>query len=146
MTKWFKTLANLSKGTFFMSLLVASASASASACDWKVNKTTDAMTDVVTCWVSSPTAKVSFFRHGKERPNVYNKSAYNESWLMIRVDQNKAISMGENAYTRQKALDELLPQLRSGKRIRTNFEDYPEQQSGDAEICNLQQLLDACNS
>ncbi|VVO41872.1 hypothetical protein PS691_05818 [Pseudomonas fluorescens] len=77
---------------------------------------------------------------------MYNKSAYSESWLMIRVDQNKAISMGENAYTRQKALDELLPQLRSGKRIRTSFEDYPEQQSGDAEICNLQQLLDVCNS
>ncbi|WP_324747156.1 hypothetical protein [Pseudomonas veronii] len=115
-------------------------------CDWTVNKTTDPMTDAVTCWVSSASAKVSFYRHGKDRPNVYNKSAYSESWLMIRVDGNKAISMGENAYTRQKALDELLPQIRTGKRLRTTFNDYPERQDGDAQICNLPKLLDACNS
>jgi hypothetical protein len=102
------------------------------------------MNDVVTCSVSSASAKISFYRRGSDRPNVYNASAYSQSWLMIRVDDNKAISMGENAFTRQKALDELLPQIRAGKRIRTSFEDYPDRQEGDAQLCNLQKLLDAC--
>jgi len=113
-------------------------------CDWKISKTTDQMTDVVTCAVTSAKAKVSFYRHGKDRPNVYDGSAYSESSLRIRIDDNKVISMGDNAYTRQKALDELLPQLKSGTRIRTAFDDYPEYKEGDAPLCNLQKLLDAC--
>ena len=127
--------------TFSLLLLV---SAPAFSCDWKVSKTTDQMTDVVTCAVTSGKAKVSFYRHGTDRPNVYDGSAYSESDLRIRIDDNKMISMGDNAYTRQKALDELLPQLKSGKRIRTSFNDYPEYKEGDAPLCNLQKLLDAC--
>lgn len=113
-------------------------------CDWKVSKTKDQMTDVVTCAVTSKKAKVSFYRHGTDRPNVYDGSAYSESNLRIRIDDNKVISMGDNAYTRQKALDELLPQLKSGKRIRTSFSDYPEYKEGNAPLCNLQKLLDEC--
>ena len=127
-----------------LSVLLLCASAPAMACDWQVSKTTDPMDDAVTCSVTSASAKVSFYRRGSDRPNVYNDSAYSQSWLMVRVDDNKAISMGENAYTRQKALDELLPQIRTGKRIRTTFDDYPDSQTGDAQLCNLQKLLDAC--
>lgn len=130
----------------FAIITLTAFAAPAFSCDWRVEKTTDPMTDAVTCWVSSASAKVSFYRHGKDRPNVYNKSAYSESGLMMRVDDNKAISMGENAYTRQKALDELLPQIRIGKRVRTSFDDYPERQNGDAQICDLPKLLDACDS
>lgn len=125
-------------------VLLLASSSSWAACDWKVYKTKNLMTDAVTCWVKSPSAKVSFFRRGSVRPNVMNVSAYSDSGLMLRVDDNKDIVMGENAYTRQKALDELLPQIKSGKRLRTTFDDYPHRQDGDAQLCNLAQLLDAC--
>lgn len=127
--------------TFSLLLLV---SAPVFSCDWKVSRTTDEMTDVVTCAVTSGNAKISFYRHGTDRPNVYDGSAYSESHLRIRIDDKQMISMGDNAYTRQKALDELLPQLKSGTRIPINFNDYPEYKEGDAPLCNRQQLLEAC--
>ena len=114
------------------------------ACDWQVTRRSDPMTDTVTCSVSSASAKVSFYRYGKDRPNVVVASPYRDPYLYIRIDDNKAVRMGNNAYDRQKALDELLPQLKIGQRIRTSFRDYPSNQEGDGAVCNLQQLLDAC--
>ncbi|MEJ1096033.1 MULTISPECIES: hypothetical protein [unclassified Pseudoxanthomonas] len=128
-------------------LLLPFLSAPSFACDWQVSTQVDPMTDKVTCVVSSASAKVSFYRYGSDRPNVRTASAYVRSGdgLEIRIDENQAILMGNNAYQRQKALDELLPQLKSGKRIRTSFRDVPNHQSGDAPICNLQQLLNDCS-
>lgn len=126
--------------------LVLVLSAPAYACDWKVSKRVDPMTDQVICTVSSQAAKVSFFRRGADRPNVVAGSAYSREGLTIRVDDNPAIHMGENAYDRQRALDVLLPQLEKGQRIRTQYRDYPVSQEGDAPICNLPQLLAECSS
>jgi hypothetical protein len=114
------------------------------ACDWTVTTSTDPMTDVVTCKVYSPTAKVQFYRDGKDRPNVAVASAYTRHGLEIRVDDNEAIWMGYDARTRQRALDRLLPQIETGKRIRVSFRDYPKSQVGDAMICDLPKLLAAC--
>ena len=122
-------------------LLIASP---AIACDWKLERKTDPMTDVVTCWVYSPSAKVSFYKHGSDPPNVATSSAYRRDGLTIRIDDNPAIRMGEDGYSRPRALAELLPQLQTGKRIRTQFLDYPASQNGDAAVCNIVELLN-CN-
>jgi hypothetical protein len=117
----------------------------AMACDWAVTKRVDPMTDMTTCTVMSPSAKVVFYREGDSRPNVIAPSAYYQrNGLRIRIDDNPAISMGSNAWDRQKALDALLPQMKTGARIRTSFLDYPSNQAGDAPLCNLQELLDSC--
>lgn len=114
------------------------------ACDWQVTRTVDSMTDTPTCTVRSDAAKVSFYIRGKDRPNVSVSSPYRATGLTIRIDDNPAVRMGDNAYSRQKALDALLPQLQAGKRIRTSFRDYPNHQEGDAPVCNLPQLLAEC--
>jgi hypothetical protein len=115
------------------------------ACDWVVTKTPDPMTDTARCLVSSASGKVSFYRYGTDRPNVMVASAYpNRQGLYVRVDDNKAIQMGDDAYFRSKALDALLPQIKTGKRLRVVFSDYPQNQTGDTQICNLVELLDAC--
>lgn len=113
-------------------------------CDWVKRTTVDPMTDTKTCTVRSATAGISFYRHGTDRPNVSAASAYREPRIVIRVDDNAAVSMGKNSRDRHKALDTLLPQLESGKRLRTNVEDYPADRDGDAPMCNLSALLESC--
>ena len=125
-------------------MILLLASAPALSCDWTVTKTVDPMTDKTMCRVSSPTAKVTFYRYGTDRPNVSVASAYKRPGLQIRIDESVAISMGDNAGSRQKALDTLLPQLQGAKRIRTSFRDYPDNQAGDAPVCNLPELLASC--
>lgn len=116
----------------------------AEASDWVVTKDVDQMTDKVTCSISSDRANVTFYRYGDDRPNVSVASAYRDPYLTIRVDDNAAINMGNNAYDRQAALSELLPQLEVGKRIRVRYRDYPNWHSGDGEIGDLPQLLEQC--
>lgn len=127
-------------------LALALVAQNASACDWVVSRKTDPMDDKVTCSVSSASAKVSFYRRGTDRTNVVVASAYREPSLQIRLDDGKAIRMGNNAYDRQKALDLLLPRLNTAKRIRTSFRDYPSSQEGDAPICTLPELLASCGN
>lgn len=125
-------------------LCLALLSAPAVACDWQVSKQVDPMDDAAECTVYSPSAKIAFYRHGDDRPNVKINSAYSMAAPTIRIDDNEAVYMGDNAYTRQKALDVLLPQLRAGERIRVRFDDYPDPVSGDAPVCNLPELLANC--
>jgi hypothetical protein len=116
----------------------------AMACDWVTSTSIDPMTDAVMCKVTSPSAKVTFYRNGSDRPNVVVASAYSEPGIQIRVDDNEAVWMGSNAYARKRALDQLLPQIESGQRIRVKFSDYPSSQHGDAPICDLPKLLADC--
>lgn len=116
------------------------------ACDWVAERKVDPMTDVATCSVRSPTAKVAFYRRGNNRPNVVAASAYRQYGLTIRIDNNAPIRMGDNSGARQTALDQLLPQLATGQRIRTQYRDYPANQDGDAPICNLPALLESCEA
>lgn len=125
-------------------LILLLASAPAIACDWAVTKTVDPMTDKIMCRVTSPSAKVTFYRYGNDRPNVVVVSAYSRDSLYIRLDDGDAIRMGQNAYDRQKALDQLLPKLKTATRIRTSFRDYPDNQAGEAPVCNLPELLASC--
>lgn len=125
-------------------LLLALAVTPAMACDWEVSKRTDPMTDVVTCSVMSLSGKIAFYRHGTDRANVVVDSAYSDSGLMLRVDDNEPVRMGRNAYDRGRALDTILPQLQTGQRLRVRFRDYPHWQEGEVEICNLPELLESC--
>ena len=125
-------------------LILLLASAPALSCDWTVTKTVDPMTDKTMCRVTSPTAKVTFYKFGTDRPNVSVASAYKRPGLQIRIDESPAVSMGDNALDRQKALDAVLPQLQGATRIRTSFRDYPDNQAGDAPVCNLPELLASC--
>ena len=125
-------------------LILLLASAPALSCDWTVTKTVDPMPDKTMCRVTSPTAKVTFYKYADERPNVVVVSAYKNFGLQIRIDDNEAVWMGENFPSRMRAMDTLLPQLQGAKRIRTSFRDYPDNQAGDAPVCNLPELLASC--
>lgn len=124
--------------------ILALAAMPAIACDWQVSKQADGMTDKVVCKVYSPSAKVEFYRNGNDRPNVAIASAYTHPAFYLRVDDNEQVSMGDNAWARQKALDAILPQLATGQRLRVRFGDYPDWQEGEAAICNLPELLREC--
>lgn len=127
-----------------ISLLFAALSANAGACDWTVTKKVDPMTDKVICRVSSPSAKISFYRYGTDKPKVVFASAYRDPWLDIRLDDNPAISISPKSPERQRSLELVLAQLQTAKRIRTSFQDYPNNQEGDAPVCNLPQLIEDC--
>ena len=120
------------------------AASPAIACDWQTKVETDPMTDERVCWVSSASAEISFVVRGTDRPNISAGSAYPRPSVTVRVDDNDAVRMGNNGWTRTKALDALLPQIQTGTRIRTVVEDYPTWRNGDAPICNLPELLATC--
>lgn len=125
-------------------VLLLAVSGPAIACDWEVSKRTDSMTDATICTVSSAQAKIAFYRHGTDRPNVIATSAYPRPYITIRVDDNEAVRMGRDGWARTRALDALLPQLETGQRIRVRVQDYPEWMEGDALICDLPELLSSC--
>lgn len=122
-------------------ILVASP---ALACDWTKRVETDPMDDARMCWVSSEAAGLAFYRRGNDRPNVSTDSAYPRPSITVRIDDNEAVRLGNNALDRQRALDALIPQLNAGTRIRTRIEDYPTWRDGDAEVCDLPALLASC--
>lgn len=123
-------------------LLMLQATATQPACDWVLSTRIDPMTDKKLCVVSSPTAKISFYKSGSDRPRPVTSSPYQKAGLNIRIDDNQAISF----YDVTRALDQLLLQLETGTRIRTSFRDYPSNQAGDAAICTLPALLKSCDT
>lgn len=125
-------------------VVAALACGPADACDWVVTRTVDPMTDVPRCMVSSEDAQLAFYREGDGPANVVVVSAYTRTHLKIRVDDNPAIRMGDDYGTRRRGLEALMPQLATGQRIRVEFADYPRTRRGDAQVCNLMELLDAC--
>lgn len=116
----------------------------AAACDWEKRVETDPMTDAKLCWIRSESAGIAFVIRGTDRPNVVAASAYPNPSVTIRIDDLPAIRMGTNAWQRDKALTDLLPQIRAGSRIRTLVQDYPAFRNGDAPVCTLPELLSSC--
>jgi hypothetical protein len=118
------------------------------ACDWKVaSDEVDPMTDERTCIIRSDSAKIAIGVRG-ESLTFLTGSAYTEDGLEIRVDDNKAIYIGEERSTsrfRDNAR-RAFSEIRQGDRLRTTYLDYPEHQRGDAPICNLPQLIESCQT
>lgn len=131
--------------TMKTALVLLLAVSPAYACDWKVSKATDSMTDKTVCTVSSEAANLSFVVRGNDRPNIVVDSPFRAPWVYVRVDDAPAASMGTNAYSRDKALTALLPQLETGQRIRVRYQNHPSNTEGDAPICDLPRLLRECS-
>ena len=126
-------------------------SPAAIACDWTVTKEVDQMTDAQTCQIHSPSARISLFVRG-DNITFGTGSAYRRGRdaLSVRVDDNKAITFGRSYSTKSyfapdsEPARQAISEIRSGSRLRTRFSDYPDNQEGDAAICNLPELIDSC--
>lgn len=119
-------------------------------CDWKViSDRIDPMSDQRTCIIRSESARIAIAVRGSNI-TFLTSSAYRHGndGLMVRIDENPAIFIGENRSTAgfedraRRALDEIMV----GSRIRTSFRDYPASQEGSAPICTLPSLIEACSS
>ena len=127
-------------------LVLLLAASPAIACDWKSEPYSSPMSDGRACLVSSQAAKLSLLvSHAGVRFVPHNALRHHS--LMVRIDSRPAILIGEKTGTgdaRGNAA-EAIAQIRQGQRLRTQFLAYPHSQAGDAAICNLPALIDACS-
>ena len=132
---------------YFLPLLLAASPALA--CDWKVTESVDPMTDQRKCMIVSPSAHLGVGVQG-DVVTFITSSAYGfrHDGLQLRVDDNPAILLGRHKRTdayESRARD-ALAQIRQGQRLRVSYLDLPSSVSGDAAICELPSLIDACLS
>lgn len=123
--------------------------AGAQDCDWRIaSDRADPMTDARTCIIASKSAKIAVSVRGDDI-SFLTTSAYsgNRDGLTVRIDENDAIYLGNDRSTRGFGDEprQAISQIRSGKRIRTSYRDYPDSQEGDAPICTLPELIDQCS-
>lgn len=127
-------------------LLVAAAPASS--CDWEIaSDKVDPMTDERVCIISSESAKIALAVKGDVVMFLTTSAYSSRDGLQVRVDENKAIYLGEKDRTTSAYNDNArraLAEIRAGERLRTSFRDYPSSQEGDAPICTLPELIDSC--
>lgn len=138
-------------GGIVLTAALASAPVMADGCDWKVTKEVDPMTDVARCIVTSESAKIGLSVDSKEVV-ILNLSAYRRAGteqLRIRVDENPAVAIhprGKSTGSFEESARTALRQIIVGNRIRTAYRDYPNDQSGDAQICTLPEILKECGA
>ncbi len=125
-----------------LALLLLALPLASHACDWKVTRDrTNPMTDKRECTILSPSARIGFSVQG----DLVIIAAASKSYLpdlTVRVDDNAPIYLAgrdEGA-----AVKQVLQQIQSGHRIRTSYRDYPSDREGEAEVCNLPQLIASC--
>lgn len=125
-------------------------SSQAIACDWTSIESVDPMTDVKSCHIRSPSAQLSVFVYPAHIVFGTN-SVYREGRdaLRVRIDENEALSLGRGSTYSYFPPDSegartALEQIQTGERIRVSFLDYPRSQNGEAAICNLAELIRAC--
>lgn len=114
------------------------------ACDWTITKKPNPMTDATFCMVTSMSGKIAFYRNGTDAPKPISGSAYSRAGIYLRVDDREAIYIGPHGGGTENA--QLLSQLKTGKRLRVRYDDYPHTANGDTEVCNLIELLDSCTT
>ena len=119
----------------------------AQACDWKIaSDKVDPMTDERVCLIRSDAAKLAVGVRGESVTFVTGSAYKNRDGLTLRIDDNEAIFVGEHRRStgsRDNAR-RALSEIRAGQRLRVSFDDYPAEQSGDAPICTLPELIRAC--
>lgn len=129
-------------------LVLLALSVPAHACDWKVAERVDPMTDQKTCTITSPTARIGLGVRGQEVTFV-SMSPLRWDYLTLRVDDNPAIQLAQDARSTSAFKDDarvVLSQILAGQRLRTSWRGYPNNVEGEAEICNLPELIRACGS
>lgn len=119
----------------------------ANACDWTVKRTVDPMTSQAKCLLMSPSAHIGVAVQDGAILFVSpsNRGAYDG--LRMRVDENPAILLAEDARSTHAVHDDarrVWAQIQSGKRLRVDFQTYRGTVSGDAEICTLPDLVASC--
>lgn len=127
-------------------LLLLVLSAPAAACDWKVSERVDPMTDQKVCTITSPSARLGLGVRG-DQVTFVSSSKYRRDFLTIRVDDQEAILLSDRSRSTGAAEDDarrVLAQIRAGSRIRVQYRDVDGQVNGDAAICDLPALIDAC--
>lgn len=122
----------------------------ASACDWQVTEMVSPMNDGRACHIRSDAANLSLFVYPTHITFGTGSAYRNRSTLHVRIDDNPAIVFGRNRSTSShfppdsQAGRDVIEQIQTGQRIRVSFSDYPEHGTGDAAICNLPELIRAC--
>lgn len=124
--------------------------APAYACDWVSAESVDPMTDVKSCHIRSASAQLSVFVYPGHI--VFGtSSAYRNGRdaLRVRIDDNEPLSLGRGSTYSffppdSEGARSALDQIQTGQRIRVSFLDYPRSQNGEAAICNLAELIRAC--
>lgn len=128
--------------------LLSLAATPALACDWQIiSDKIDPMTHDRVCIIMSGTAKIGLSVRGND-VIFLTGSAYKNGrdGLTVRIDDNEAVRLGEYRSTtafRDNART-ALQQIRSGRRLRTQYLDYPSSKNGDTPICTLPALIDSC--
>lgn len=116
------------------------------ACDWKLAKKVDPMTDATMCMVSSASGKIAIYQLGSDSPKTVNGSAYRSAGTTVRVDDMEAFYIGTDGYSGPRGNAKLMDQLGSGQRLRIQYRGYPHTVNGDTEVCNVLELLRSCAS
>jgi hypothetical protein len=142
------------KMTFALAAILLSISfvADAQDCDWQVSRKIDPMTDKEQCLISSSSAAISLFAD-KDSISFVTGSVYSRhggsDGLRVRIDENTAISIsprGRSTSNFEEDARNALREILTGARLRTSYLDYPSNKSGDAQICNLPELLADCGA
>ena len=128
-------------------LVLLLAASPAISCDWKVSERIDPMTDLRDCTITSASARLGIGVSG-DRVQFVSASPYRFDYLTVRVDDNPAIRLpddGRSTTAFRPEARELLAQIRAGERIRVQYRDIDGTVNGDAMVCNLPELIDACS-
>lgn len=128
--------------------LLAFAGTADAACDWKVERKVDPMTDQQACMIVSQQAGIGV-RADSNGVGFWTPSAYTREGLTLRIDSNPAIYLGakeRTTYAFGDAARVAVRQILQGTRLRTSYRDYPHSFDGEAEICTLPALIRECGA
>jgi hypothetical protein len=127
-------------------LVLFLAASPALAGDWQSADRIDPMTDAKVCTITSPSVKLGVAVRGPDVMFV-SSSKLPYDYLTVRVDDNKAVMLGERSRSTgsyDSDARDLLGEIRAGKRLRVQYRDVDGTVDGDGEVCNLPALIDAC--
>lgn len=138
----------VSRLSAFAAVALAAGMAGAAECDWKVvSDTVDPINDQRVCIIRSDAAGIALAARD-DGITFLTGSAYSRDYLELRVDENPSIRLGDSRSTKSYGdhARRAVTEIRKGQRLRTSYRDYPSDKAGDAPICNLPALLDACST